>query len=163
MFDRAASGREAARILAELRQAHRSVTDYSIEFRTLAAECKWNTEAQWDMFLHGLAPHIQDEIYALELPTSLDDLIDLAIRVDARLRRRVCHNHHHSATDFLDFSTTNVGEGCNHTSDPEPMQMGRSRLSRRERERRIRLGLCLYCGESGHMVSQCPVNTGARR
>ncbi|KAL0191918.1 hypothetical protein M9458_010214, partial [Cirrhinus mrigala] len=86
VFDRAASGREAARILAELRQAHRTVTDYSIEFRTLAAECKWNTEAQWDMFLHGLAPHIQNEIYGLDLPTSLDELIDLAICVDARFR-----------------------------------------------------------------------------
>ncbi len=60
----------------ELRQTHRTVTDYLIEFRTLAAFC-WNAEAQWDMFLHRLAPHIQDEIYALDLPTSLDGLIDL--------------------------------------------------------------------------------------
>ncbi len=50
VFDRAASGREAARFLAELRQGDRSVTDFSIEFHTLAAECWWNSEAQWDMF-----------------------------------------------------------------------------------------------------------------
>ncbi len=51
VFDRRGDlGREAARELAELRQGNRSVTDYSIEFRTLAAECKWNYEAQWDMF-----------------------------------------------------------------------------------------------------------------
>ncbi len=50
MFDRAASGREVARFLAELRQGDRSVTDYSIEFCTLAAECRWNLEAPWDMF-----------------------------------------------------------------------------------------------------------------
>ncbi len=49
--------------LAELRQGNRSVTDYSIEFRTLAAECKWNYEAQWDMFRHGLANRIINEIY----------------------------------------------------------------------------------------------------
>ncbi len=67
---------------------NRSVTDYSIEFRTLAAECKWNYEAQWDMFRHGLADRIINEIYTHELPTSLDGLIDLAIRVDARLQRR---------------------------------------------------------------------------
>ncbi|KAG1960212.1 hypothetical protein F2P79_006169 [Pimephales promelas] len=29
------------------------------------AECKWNEEAQWDMFLHGLADHAQKEIYML--------------------------------------------------------------------------------------------------
>ncbi len=80
MFDRAASGREAARLLAELRQGDRSVTDFSIEFRTLAAECRWNSEAQWDMFFHGLADYVKDEIYALELPTSLDGLVSLAIR-----------------------------------------------------------------------------------
>lgn len=62
-------------------------TEYTIEFHTLAVECRWNSEAQWDMFLHGLADHIQDEIYTLELPSSWDDLIDLAIRVDSRLQR----------------------------------------------------------------------------
>lgn len=35
------------------------------------------------MFLHGLADHIQKEIFALDLPTDLDALIDLAIRLDA--------------------------------------------------------------------------------
>ncbi len=36
VFDRAASGREAARMLADLRQGERTVSDFSIEFRTLA-------------------------------------------------------------------------------------------------------------------------------
>ncbi len=75
VFNWAASGREAARELAELRQGNRSLTDYSIEFRTLAAECKWNNEAQWDMFRHGLANRIINEIHTPELPTSLDGLI----------------------------------------------------------------------------------------
>ncbi|MGL5500211.1 MAG: DUF4939 domain-containing protein, partial [Plesiomonas shigelloides] len=37
VFDRAVYGREAARTLMELRQGERSVSDFSIEFRTLAA------------------------------------------------------------------------------------------------------------------------------
>ncbi len=77
VFDRTVVGREAARRL-----------DFSIEFRTLAAECKWNEEAQWDMFLHGLADRIQREIFAIELPTSLDGLIDLSLRVDSQLQQR---------------------------------------------------------------------------
>ncbi len=77
---------EAARLLAELRQGECTVTDYSIEFSTLAAECGWNSEAQWDMFLYGLCDVIKDEIYSLDLPTGVDKLIDLAIRVDTRLR-----------------------------------------------------------------------------
>lgn len=149
--------------MAELRQTHRTVTDYSIEFRTLAAECSWNAEAQWDMFLHGLAPHIQNEIYVLDLPTSLDGLIDLAIRVDARLWRRSQHRPLLSATDRLDRSTYQPYEARDEVSDSEPMQMGRSRLSPDERERRRSRGLCLYCGEAGHIVAQCPVKAGARR
>ncbi len=58
VFDRALVRREAARMLADLRQGERSVSDYSIQFRTLAAECEWNEKAQWDMFLHGLADRI---------------------------------------------------------------------------------------------------------
>ncbi len=88
VFDRTLVGREAARILADLRQGKRSVSDYSIQFRTLAAECEWNERAQWDMFLHGLTDRIQREIYVVELPTGLDELVDLALRMDARLQQR---------------------------------------------------------------------------
>ncbi len=84
MFDRALVGREAARMLADLRQGEQSVSDYSIQFRTLAAECEWNERAQWDMFLHGLADRIQREIDVVELPLGLDELVDLALCVDAR-------------------------------------------------------------------------------
>ncbi len=32
------------------------------------------------MFFHGLADYVKDEIYTLELPTSLDGLVSLAIQ-----------------------------------------------------------------------------------
>nr|XP_055073063.1 uncharacterized protein LOC129453024 [Misgurnus anguillicaudatus] len=51
VFDRSV----AARPLSDLHQEERSVSDYAIEFRTLAAECKWNEQAQWDHFLNRLA------------------------------------------------------------------------------------------------------------
>ncbi len=65
VFDHAASGRIAARLLAELRQGDRTITDYqnSIEF------CK-------------------DEIYLLDLLTGEDKFIDLAIHVDTRLQQQ---------------------------------------------------------------------------
>ncbi len=140
----AASGREAARFLAELRQGDRSVTDFSIEFRTLAAECRWNSEAQWDMFFHGLADYVKDEIYALELPTSLDGLVSLAIRVDARLQQRGQRARRAPADNRPDhlpipYRDTDIG-----FAEPEPMQMGRPRLSLEEKRRRRNEGLCLY-------------------
>ncbi len=42
VFDWAASGKEAARVLVELCQGNCLVTDYSIEFHILAEEYKWN-------------------------------------------------------------------------------------------------------------------------
>jgi hypothetical protein len=72
VFDRSMAGREAARLLANLEQGNRLVSDYSIEFRMLAAECQWNEEA---MFLRGLANRVQREIYMLDLPPKLNGLI----------------------------------------------------------------------------------------
>ncbi|KAL0148604.1 hypothetical protein M9458_056151 [Cirrhinus mrigala] len=43
------------------------------------------------------------------------------------------------------------------TPVPEPMQVDSTRLSHTERNRRISLGLCIYCGQSGHILRNCPV------
>ncbi|KAI2646112.1 Transposon Tf2-6 polyprotein [Labeo rohita] len=40
---------------------------------------------------------------------------------------------------------------------PEPMQIDSSCLTRAERNRRLTLGLCLYCGQQGHLLCNCPV------
>ncbi len=154
VFDRALVGREAARMLADLRQGEQSVSDYSIQFRTLAAECEWNERAQWDMFLHGLADRIQREIDVMELPPGLDELVDLALRVDARLQQRDLRGRR-KLTPGHPF--LNTGDTVSHSSVDEPMQVGRARLSREERERRRMRGLCLYCGAAGHFLVSCPV------
>ncbi|KAI2655929.1 Transposon Tf2-6 polyprotein [Labeo rohita] len=149
--------------LAELRQENRSVTDYSIKFRTLDAECRWNLEVEWDMFLHGLADYIKDEIYSLELPTSLDGLVDLAIRVDKRLQQRDQRVRRAPAANQLTHLPVTSSDADVSLSEPEPMQMGRSRLSLEEKRRRRNEGLCLYCGAAGHIAAQCPVKARAHQ
>ncbi len=160
VFDRSAQGTEAARALALLRQREGSVSSYSIEFRTLAASCGWNDKALWDHFLHGLAEHIKDEIYSLELPSSLDGLIDLAIRVDNRISLRSRHRR----SGFPPELVTRAASGAANDTPPqhlvfseeEPMQVGRARLTVRERRYRLDNQLCLYCGEAGHVAASCP-------
>ncbi len=160
VFDRALDGREAARMLADLCQGEQSVSDYSIQFRTLAAECEWNERAQWDMFLHGLADRIQREIDVVELPPGLDELVDLALGVDARLQQRDLRGRR-KLTPRYPFLDT--GDTVSHSSVDEPMQVGRARLSREERDRRKMRGLCLYCGAAGHFLVSCPVKDQARQ
>lgn len=161
VFDRAVAGREAARLLADLRQGNGSVSEYSIQFRTLAAECRWNGEAQWDRFLHGLADRVQREIYMLDLPTSLNGLIELALKVDARLDRMGRFQQRNPLRGMETLRVDSL-DTVSPVSDPEPMQVGRARLSREERERRRSQGLCLYCGKAGHFIFACPVKDQAR-
>ncbi|XDV19991.1 hypothetical protein PO909_025377 [Leuciscus waleckii] len=132
-------------------------------FRTLAAECKWNEEAQWDMFLHGLADRVQKEIYTLELPKTLDELVELELRVDARLQQRENRPYPTPVVDFTEFPSLRGVNTVSPSNDPEPMQVGRARLSPEEREHRHSRGLCLYCGEAGHFISTCPLKGQARR
>ena len=65
-----------------------SVTAYALAFRTLAAEGTWNPDALLVTFLHGLSEEVKDELAARELPTDLDSLITLTIRIDGRLWER---------------------------------------------------------------------------
>uniref|UniRef100_A0A9J8BR74 ribonuclease H n=1 Tax=Cyprinus carpio carpio TaxID=630221 RepID=A0A9J8BR74_CYPCA len=161
VFDRSARGIEAARALSLLQQGEQSVSGYSIQFRTLATSCGWNEKALWDHFLHGLAEHVKDEIYSLELPSGLDELIDLAIRVDDRITLRSRHRREGFPHEHL--TGVACGAACDTISqrrilpEEEPMQIGRARLTIGERRRRLENQLCLYCGEAGHVVAACPV------
>lgn len=133
LFDRSAQGDEAASQLARLNQDGHSVTDYSIQFRTLAATCDWNEAALCARFREGLDDEIQDEIIIHELPRDFDSLVELALRVEGRLQRR--HQR------WMAQSPWTLGEGANSAltalppvADPEPMQVGRLHLTIKDKQ-----------------------------
>ncbi|KAL0165682.1 hypothetical protein M9458_037526, partial [Cirrhinus mrigala] len=148
-FDQSVFGKEASRLLASIQQGRRSVADYSVEFRTLAATSGWNAEALVARFLEGLNDAFKDELYAREVPDRLDDLISLALRLDARreLRRRARMRTEPVASTPLAPSS----------DESEPMQVDRLRLTAKEKQRRLLEGLCLYCAAQGHHAQSCPV------
>ena len=165
-FDPVCSSREKAQELSSIRQGNDSVCDYAIHFRTLAAESGWNNTALYDVFLKGLSPDIQDLLVPLDLPTSLDELIALAIRTDNRrnqLRKQWVERRgeYHGATVTPETrwptSPRALPDNATSRNEEEPMQLGRTRLTPEERQRRRQEGRCFYCGESGHLVSACPV------
>lgn len=69
---------DATRRLLQLRW------DSAKEFHTLAAEGAWNPEVLFDTFLHRVSEEVKDELAAQELPTDLNSLITLTIRIDGR-------------------------------------------------------------------------------
>uniref|UniRef100_A0A8K9UV32 Gypsy retrotransposon integrase-like protein 1 n=1 Tax=Oncorhynchus mykiss TaxID=8022 RepID=A0A8K9UV32_ONCMY len=155
VFDRSVFGEEASRALSSLCQDNRSITDYSIEFRTLAASSGWNEPALLARFLEGLRAEVKDEILSREVPSSVDSLIELVIRIERRVDLR-----HRARGKELAFSVAPLSASLPSSSagsGAEPMQLGGIRISTKERERRITNRLCLYCGSAGHFVTSCPV------
>uniref|UniRef100_A0A1A8EUU3 ribonuclease H n=1 Tax=Nothobranchius korthausae TaxID=1143690 RepID=A0A1A8EUU3_9TELE len=94
VFDPTTPHRTAAADLLRLRQGGRSVSTYAVEFRTLAANTRWPEEAQIDVFLRGLFSTLKDELAAREVPEELEELIELATRIDRwrmeRSREQCC-------------------------------------------------------------------------
>ena len=159
-----------------LTQGRESVSQYALDFRILAVESGWDEVALQGIFTRGLSEEVKDELAARDETGSLEELISLAIRLDNRLRERRRERSGRQRAVFnppnllhgpqLTTSTppssgrvTTGGSGAlssSPASTEEPMQLGESRLSATERQRRLRLGLCIYCGQGGHRLATCP-------
>ncbi|RVE68626.1 hypothetical protein OJAV_G00093590 [Oryzias javanicus] len=149
-FDPVSTGRDKARELTVIRQGGDSVCDYAIRFRTLAAESGWNSGG-----------------------ANLDSLIALAIRTENRLHDLVTRRSSGSSGGGSSrrAESTERRNPRRFSADPhpsvaadsgeEPMQVGRTRLSAEERQRRLQEGRCFYCGELGHPVFSCPEKRAA--
>eukprot|EP00064_Thunnus_orientalis_P019626 superscaffoldBa00004989_g19750 len=167
IFQQTAPGREAARALVKLRQGKKRVSDYAIEFRTIAAESDWNQPALFDVFLDGLSDTIKDQLPPLDLPAELDLLIALAIKIDKCLyerergRTRPCgspplqRRQQAGSSSFSPWRRTADSTTASPPTTEEPMQLGRTHLTPEESQRRVSEGHCIYCGQLGHFIAFC--------
>lgn len=167
VFDPVLPNREAARRLYSLRQGERSVTSFIIDFHVLAADSSWNQEALMDAFMEGLNDNIKDQLATQAYPKSLKELEDLATQIDLRLTERRRERRHR---EVLSTPASHSGSHpwlrssppASQTSNPEPMQLGRTKVSLEERSRRKQLNLCFYCGGQGHVAAKCPLKGQAQ-
>ncbi|KAG1956839.1 retrotransposable element [Pimephales promelas] len=144
VFEHPAGGKEPGEILLSLRQGASSAADYALSFRTLAAQTGWGDDPLKLLYRKGLNTDLQGELACRDEGKSLHQLIDLSIRLDNLMRaRRVPQTHGFDVQSAVGLEN-------------EPMQIGYTRLTSEERERRRRNHLCLYCGEPGHMRATCP-------
>jgi len=171
VFDHPNFSGSAENKLLSLRQGGRTVADYSIEFHTLAAEARWTEAPLKAVFLRGLSDQLRDELAARDIPSDLTELISLVSRLDCRLREHRAEQTRRGSPaphskPSVSFSPANAvfrppsfspPSSVRTSSQEEPMQLGRARLSLEERQRRIDAGQCLYCGKTGHVISNCSV------
>ena len=175
VFDHPTSGADSAGRLHSIKQGGRSIADYTLEFRTLAADSGWDDVALRSAYRRGLSEEIKD-LLVRDRPTSLNDLAYLAYQMDERLRERRLERAQRTISAVRMPSVrsgtspsrpqgptpapvlSSTGAGLSRTiEEEEPMQLGRSRLSPEVREQRFRERLCLYCGGNGHLIRSCPV------
>ena len=77
VFDYPTQGSDAAGRLDTLCQGTRSVADYTLEFRTLAADSGWDDATLRSAYRQGLSEELKD-LLVRDQPTSLNDLATLA-------------------------------------------------------------------------------------
>ncbi|KAI5086692.1 nephrocystin-4-like, partial [Silurus meridionalis] len=137
--------------LLELRQGADSVVDYSLRFRTLAAPSGWNEAALLGTYRRGLNQELQMAMAPYDDTTlGLEPFIQRSVRISQCLT--ACHTP--------EAETTQVS--ASPAPEPKPMQLGSYRLSPQERERRLASRACLYCGDHGHRIAQCPARPPRR-
>uniref|UniRef100_A0A3P9IHF7 Reverse transcriptase n=1 Tax=Oryzias latipes TaxID=8090 RepID=A0A3P9IHF7_ORYLA len=169
VFDQPRKQEEAARKLLALEQRNRSVSDHVIDFRILAVEAGWTDPALRGVFYKSLNEPIKDHLCLQPETHSFEELVTAALRSDTRLRER----QHESPPPTRKSSSTPaqgtmphippVIPSVNFRSQPvEPMQIGHSKLSAEERQRRRAEGACFYCGQSGHQVHQCGLRSNSQ-
>ncbi len=151
VFEHTAGGKEAGKKLFALRQGKDTAADYSLTFRTLAAQTGWENGPLKLLYRKGLSTELQTELACRDEGKTLEQFIDLAIRLDNLLRSRSSPRHFPLRTPVF-------------ASIPgsELMQVGVTRLSSEERECRMRNHLCLYCGLSGHLRATCPTRPSSQ-
>ncbi|KAI4894728.1 hypothetical protein NFI96_008423 [Prochilodus magdalenae] len=165
VFDHPHQDRAAGDQLVRLHQGARSVTSYALDFRTIAAGSGWNEPALLTIFRNGLNVDIRKEMACRDDGLSLEELIALAIRLD-QLKQGVFPSSRRSVAACTSPPPLSIALCPRQTSasnirpEPapeEPMQVDSSCLTSGERQRRLRGGLCLYCGNPGHLLRDCSV------
>jgi hypothetical protein len=150
---------EAESKLEKLKQT-KSCSDYAALFDQYTAILKFNDDAKLALFKRGLKPALRTALASLnETFDEYDELRDAAIRIDQQHHQ--LHTNSPAATTSAgspqQSSSKNKkrGKDKNNSTTSSNSSTSRGPLTKEEREHRKKNNLCLYCGNAGHIVSNC--------
>lgn len=147
-----------------LRQGNRPVAVLLAEFQKLAFEAGYSGEALFQLFYRTLNDDVKDELSKHARPESINDFYAMASAIDNRLfeRRRERRDGGRNFSTNYNAAPTPSREIPSDAMQVDNLQR-RGPLSNEEKEKRKRLGLCLYCGSKDHLLASCsakPSNSG---
>ncbi len=79
VFEHSASGKEAGEQLLALRQGKDTAADYSLTFRTLAAQTGWESGPLKLLYRKGLSAELQSELACRDEGRTLEEFINITI------------------------------------------------------------------------------------
>ncbi len=91
VFEHSASGKEVGEELIALRQGNSTAADYTLTFRTLAAQTGWEDEPLRLLYRKGLNEELQSELACRDEGRTLEQFMELTIRIDNLMRSRRVH------------------------------------------------------------------------
>ncbi len=149
VFDDQHKTSTAERKLEQLYQKNESCAFYASVFLSVIVDTEWNDAAKISCFRRGLNGEIKDAlVYQEYIPEKLDDFVELCVKLDTRIsERRLELGNQKSVTNNNNNNKLYALMGV-------PNNTYRSKEERRQD--RLNKGLCLYCGDSGHMLRDCP-------
>ncbi|KAG8706287.1 hypothetical protein FRC09_002490 [Ceratobasidium sp. 395] len=145
-----------------------SVSHYATQFRKLAQEVDWNHEALMDKFKLGLKPDVQQELRKGNIYVdsaeegSLEQWIALACKIDDILyeNQKLMRKREQGST-HSNWAPKNQGTNTNRNAQGPNKSTGTTkpkstvRIPLEEKNRRKAAGLCLKCGNPGHIMADC--------
>ena len=161
--------------LYSVQQGSRPASIYASEFRQIACDVSWDDQALCDHFRRGLRNDVKTLLLNFPEPTSLSQVISQAVQCDNRLFElrqeergtrgsQVSSRNATSTRPYLSPTPTFPSASETHTTmevdSHTPMEIDHARfqpLTEAQRQHRRDNGLCLYCGNPGHVIRHCPV------
>lgn len=153
--------RNAERSLSNLKQGRDTAVEYAAKFQSIARDVPWNERALIHQFVVGLSELVQNEVATKDLPSSLQDAIILAVRIDNRILERTRYQAFEKPNTR--YPALNYNKSSFPTYD-NTLKSSSSTLSKEERRQdRAASGDCFYCGKPGHSIGNCMTRLRAQQ